>query len=385
MSPQARPTSTAQDGLPEVLSNSRPQVVFGPGRLAEVGTLAKTAGATRVLLVSDQGIVRAGHVDRALAALAQAGLDAVLFDGAEENPSTEHVSAGVELARTSAIDFIIGLGGGSSMDCAKGINFLYTNGGAMSDYWGIDKAAKPMLPFIAIPTTAGTGSEAQSFALIRDPVTGRKMACGDAKAMAQVAILDPELTLTQPPAVAAAAGIDAIAHAVETAATTKRNEASRALSRAAWLRLEPSYKTAMTNPGDDEARTHMLVGAHLAGAAIERSMLGAAHACANPLTMRCRMIHGVAVGVMLPHVVRFNARAGANPYSDLSDNAETLARRLEHLHRAGRLPRTLRDSGVAEALLPDLAALAAKEWTGTFNPRPVGESDFLGIYQDAFV
>src|SRR6185437_10986900 len=178
-------------------------------------------------------------------------------------------------------DMIIGLGGGSSMDCAKGINFIYSNGGRMQDYWGVDKATKPMLPMIAIPTTAGTGSDAQSFALITDPDTHQKMACGDKKALPKVALLDPDLTATQPPKVAAATGIDAVAHAVETAATTRRNETSLRLSRESWLRLEPGFEHAMRNPHDAQAREQMLLGAHLAGAAIENSMLGAAHALAR--------------------------------------------------------------------------------------------------------
>ena len=138
-----------------------------------------------------------------------------------ENPSTDDIAAGVEVARQFQPDLLVGLGGGSSMDCAKGINFLYTNGGQMKDYWGVGKAQQPMLPMIAVPTTAGTGSEAQSFALISDAQTHVKMACGDKKAACRVAILDPRLTLTQPPRVTALTGIDALAHALETLVTNK--------------------------------------------------------------------------------------------------------------------------------------------------------------------
>ena len=187
-----------------------------------------------MLLVTDPGIVAAGHVQRAEESLAAAGVHVARFDRVVENPTTEVVDACVAVARQEQIDFLVGLGGGSSMDTAKGCNFLLTNGGRMEDYWGVGKATRPMLPLIAIPTTAGTGSECQSFALITHPQTHVKMACGDPKAAARVAILDPELTLTQPPAVAAATGMDALSHAIETAVTRRRNPISQMLSREAF-------------------------------------------------------------------------------------------------------------------------------------------------------
>jgi alcohol dehydrogenase len=291
----------------------------------------------------------------------------------------------VKVARQHSIDFLVGLGGGSAMDCAKGINFLHTNGGVMADYWGVGRASREMLPMIAVPTTAGTGSEAQSFALIVDPATHQKMACGDVKAACRVAILDPVLTQTQPPQVAAAAGIDAVAHAVETAVTTKRNAVSLEFTREAWVRLNRSFQEAMRNPGNDGARADMLLGAHLAGAAIEQSMLGAAHACANPLTARFGITHGVAVGLMLPHVVRFNA-AGLEDgaYTVIGDDAGGLASAIEQMLDVAGLPRRLSDLDVPWETLPALAAEAAKQWTARFNPRPVGENELLQLYRLGF-
>lgn len=372
------------EGLPVVLTHSRTRTVFGTGTLARLGSIAKDEGASRVLLVTDPGIVRAGHVERAAASLQEAGLETVVFDGVRENPTTEHVDAGVAAARKAKIDFLVGLGGGSSLDCAKGVNFILTNGGKMKDYWGVGKASKPMLPMIAVPTTAGTGSEAQSFALITDPATNQKMACGDDKAACRVAILDPDLTRTQPRAVAAASGIDAVAHAVETVATTRRNDVSLSFSREAWIRIERSFDRAMKNPDDDAARADMLLGAHLAGAAIECSMLGAAHACANPLTARYGITHGVVVGLMLPYVVRFNAAAGPNPYQALSADAESLARRIEAMLYVARLPARLGDLAVAKTDLPALAEEAAHQWTAGFNPLPVDAGKLLNIYRAAF-
>ena len=366
-----------------VLAGSSVKVVFGAGTLDRLGSIAQAEGGSRILLVSDPGITAAGHVERAVRSLYQAGRVVRVFDETGENPTTEHVNRGLLAARPFKPDMIVGLGGGSAMDCGKGINFLLTNGGRMQDYWGMNKATQPMLPFIAVPTTAGTGSDAQSFALITDPDTHQKMACGDPKALPRLAILDPDLTATAPPKVTAATGIDAVAHAVETAATTRRNDVSRGLSRQAWRLLEQSYEKVMRDPSDRGAREGMLLGAHIAGAAIENSMLGAAHSCANALTAVCGAVHGVAVGLMLPHVVRFNSSNGANPYADLIEDSDALVRRIEELLDAGGIPRRITDVGASEAQVPQLAEIAAKQWTATFNPRPLGPGEFEEIFRHA--
>jgi len=365
------------------LPGSRIRVLFQPGGLAQLGELAKSEGATRALLVTDPGIVEAGHVERAMRSLYHAGIVTRLYDGVGENPTSEHVARGLAIAKKFDVNFIIGLGGGSSMDCAKGINFLLTNGGKIEDYWGVNKATQPMLPLIAVPTTAGTGSEAQSAALITDPVTHNKMACWDEKAAARIAILDPQLTATVPHKVAAATGIDAISHAVETAASSKRSDVSRAFSREAWRLLSGAFARSLEDPADSTAREHMLLGSHLAGCAIENAMLGAAHACANPLTARYNIVHGHAVGIMLPHVVRFNSANGQRPYTDLAEDPQSLAAQLTRLLAAAEIPATLREHGVKESSLPDMAEMAAAQWTATFNPRKVGVSELRALYESA--
>ena len=211
------------------------------------------------------------------------------------------------------------------MDTAKGCNFVLTNGGTMRDYWGVGKAAQPMLPLIAIPTTAGTGSECQSAALIVDDETHQKMACLDPKVAAKIAILDPALTVSQPQRVTAYTGIDAIAHALETAVSTKRNALSSALSREAFRLCINAFPEVLQDPANIDARGRMLLGASMAGLAIENSMLGAAHAAANPLTATHGLVHGLAVGMMLPAVVRFNAvdESSSATYSDLAKSVSS--------------------------------------------------------------
>jgi len=368
---------------PTTLPGSKVRIAFGAGALDRIGDFVKQEGGSRVLLVSDPGITEAGHVERAVRALYYAGIAVRVFDEAEQNPTTIHVGKGVILARPFKPDIIVGLGGGSAMDCAKGINFLLTSGGRMQDYWGVNKALADMLPFIAIPTTAGTGSDAQSFALITDPDTHQKMACGDTRALPKLAVLDPDLTATAPPKVSAATGIDAIAHAIETAGTNKRNDTSRKLSRMAWEMLEPAYERVVFDPTHSESRKAMLLGAHIAGAAIENSMLGAAHSCANALTAKFDAVHGVAVGLMLPHVIRFNASAGENPYSDINPDASALAARIDRMLKSAQIPRTISEVGASRDDVDQLAAIAAEQWTAKFNPRPVGKDEFHAIFSQA--
>lgn len=367
----------------------RTRVIFGAGSLSRLGEEARALGFRRTLLVADGGLLEAGHVGRASKVVEAAGVALTPFHDFDVNPDAAMVERGRAFAAAVEVDSIVALGGGSSLDCAKGINFLLTNGGRMQDYVGYGRARRPLLPMIGIPTTAGTGSEAQSYALISDERTHAKMACGDASAAFRVALLDPELTLSAPRGVTATAGFDAVAHAVETYVSTRRNPLSEIFSREAWRLLEGSYERTLARPEDLEARGRMLLGAHFAGAAIENSMLGAAHACANPLTARYGAEHGEALAMLLPSVVRWNASAVGARYAELSgrnssDGVEALARRVEELAEAGGLRRRLSESGVSREDLPALALDASGQWTGRFNPRAFDAAGALEVYGWAF-
>jgi alcohol dehydrogenase len=370
-----------------------PRLVVGAGSLRRLGALARGLGAARALIVSDPGIVTAGHTAAALGWLAEAGVTAAVFSAFGENPTTDHIAAGAEAAREFRPDLLVGLGGGSSMDCAKGINFLFSCGGRMQDYRGRDSTPAPMLPSIAVPTTAGTGSETQSFALVSDPATGLKMACGAAGAAFRIAILDVNLTLTQPRSLVALTGIDALSHAVESHVSRAATPASRLFSREAFRLLATNLPGVFADGGTIAARSAVQFGAALAGLAIENSMLGAAHALANPLTAAHHVAHGQAVGLMLPHVVRFNG-AVCNPgYAELlgeigtaceSDaTAECLATWLADLLARSRLATTLTAARVAAPDTSALAAQAAAQWTAGFNPRRVTAADLARLYEAA--
>ncbi len=358
--------------------------------LAKLPEFVREIGSVRPLLVTDKGIRAAGHLDRALSYLKEAGIEVAVFDDVQENPRNACMAACMAFAAEAGIDSLIGLGGGSSMDTAKGCNFLLTNGGEMKDYHGYGKAAKPMLPFIAIPTTSGTGSECQSYALVSDDATHVKMACGDAKALAEVALLDPELTASQPQRIAILTGLDALAHALETAVCLPRNPISKIYSMEAFRFLAQSIEAVISGEASLEDRSNMQMGAALAGLAIENSMLGAAHACANPLTAFYDMTHGHAIALMLPHVIRFNkCDAAANEiYRSYErwiprgeQGSSDMADWFERLADAAGLS-SLAVFGVTEDVMK-LAAAAEQQWTGRFNPRTLGQEDFEGLYRNA--
>ena len=268
------------------------------------------------------------------------------------------------------------------MDCCKGINFVFSGGGTIHDYHGVGKATADMLPMIAVPTTSGTGSEAQSFALISDAQTHTKMACGDPKAACKIALLDPELTLTQPRGVTALTGIDAISHAIETYVTSRRNPMSVTYSRRAFGLLASGFSQVLRSPEHMEARSSMQLGACFAGMAIETSMLGAAHATANPLTARHDITHGQAVGLMLPAVIRMNGQRHADWYAELLREVDPTVSEAEAPERLAQMVTTwLEEAGLATSLnalkipasgIESFVEEALQQWTGNFQSRSSG-------------
>ena len=356
---------------------------FGVNESHHIGNHVKYFDSSKVLIVTDNGILEAGHIDSVVNSLNNSEINYEIYTNVKENPSTDDVDECVDFAKNKSIDLIIGLGGGSSLDTAKGVNFILTNGGTMHDYRGVGKATREMLPFIAIPTTAGTGSECQSFAIISDSTSHEKMACGDLKAAARIAILDPALTTSQPRHISAQTGIDAISHAVETLVTKKRTDDSIQYSRLAFSLLNRSFEKIVNDPNDLDARSDMLLGAAYAGTAIECSMLGSAHASANPLTAKFSIPHGAAVGLMLPHVIKYNSSIEeiSELYDSLSE--KSLSDRITSLLKISNIPSKLSDYGIKNESFKDLANEASCQWTGNFNPRQTDHADFMNLYESA--
>jgi alcohol dehydrogenase len=374
-----------------------PRLLTGVGTLRRVGRAAKSLGGHRALVVTDPGVEAAGHSARVVGHLELAGFEVALHAGVHSNPTTQDVLAALEVMNAFRPDLLVSVGGGSAMDTAKAANMLFTNGGEIADYRGRSTPATPLLPSIAIPTTAGTGSEVQSFALIADAETHRKMACAAPGAMPDIAILDPVLTLSLPREITAHTGLDALVHSVETAVCTARDAGSSALSTEAFVKIVTHLPRVLEDPEDLDARDAMLLGSMKAGMAIERSMLGAAHAMANPLTANHGIPHGLAVGMLIPHVIRFNAaeRPAAAIYARLVRSAglrrsrshavlaEHLADHIQELVRDCGKKTTLKEWGVAQSDVPALAEDAHTQWTAQFNPRPVDVAGFEALYAAA--
>ena len=353
------------------------------GEVEEIlGRVVAEHGLHEVMLVTDAGVKAAGHTELARNSLEKAGVVVREYDQVRPNPTDHDVQQCA--AASAGVDGFVAVGGGSCIDTAKGASFIVTNGGSMPDYRGFGLATKPLLPIVAVPTTAGTGSEAQSYTLISDDETHTKMACGAMGALPIVAILDARLTLTMPRQQTAITGLDAIVHAVESAVCTKRTQASWLLSHEAFTLLAVNLPMVLASPSDLQARRNMLRGAMLAGQAIEASMLGAAHASANPLTAQFDVPHGIAVATMLPHVIRYNTvdEETASLYASLAEplGGGPLDGHIERLLTLADLA-TLQQLGVRHDAVAALASDAVEQWTGQFNPRPVNREAFIALYQ----
>lgn len=348
----------------------RTRILFGPGEFARLGEVAREQDATRCLLLADQAMLDAGYAQEAIRSLKARRMEVFAFHDFRPNPTVAMVEAAREYAAPHHVNLIVGLGGGSALDFTKAVNIVISNGGSMRDYWGYGNVPKPLLPMLAVPTSAGTGSEAQTTTSIAD--AGKKLTCGDPKIFFRAAILDAKLTLSQSPALTAASGYDAISHSLETLVSTRRTSISECFSREAWRLLDTHFERVLRVPEDLDARAAMLFGSHLAGMAVEYSSLGPAHACAQPLVENFKLPHGVAIALVLRRAMEW-----------LGEPADRL-RRLGHLAEVAELPACLRDASIPEHALPRLADEAAAQWTGRFSARPFDAQAALEIYQAAY-
>ena len=361
----------------------RTRVVFGPGEASRLGEFARELGATRVLVVADHGIVKAGHAQDVVRSLKARRMEVSSFNDFQEGPTVEAVDLGHRSAKGANPDLIVAVGGGSTLDLAKALNVVLSCGGSIRDYFGYGNVPKPLLPMIAVPTTAGTGSEATSSTHIYDPEARARISCGDAKLAFRLAVLDPKLTLTQPDWLTAASGYDAISHAVETLASTRRNVLSESFSRQAWSLLNENFENVLRRPDDMEARAGMLVGSHFAGIAMENAALGVANACAQPLlaNVLTNVLTNATAGYKLTHGAAMALTLA--PSLEWEEVHQDLAPRLRELASLAGLHLNLKDAGIPEEALPRLAEEAATQWSGKFSARHFDANAALEIYRSA--
>jgi alcohol dehydrogenase class IV len=371
-----------------------PTIHFGAGAAARIGALGAERLGPRVLVVTDEGLVRAGLVEPALAALAAAGVSAAVFADVVADPPESVVEDAVAAARAHAATGIVGLGGGSSLDVAKLVALIAGSGERLADAYGVGKARGPRLPLLLAPTTAGTGSEVTPISIV---TTGAhtKMGVVSPVLLPDVALLDPDLTLGLPAPVTAATGVDAMVHAIEayTSASANANPVSKALAREALRLLGGAIETACRDGADREARGAMLLGSMLAGQAFANSPVAAVHALAYPLGGHFGIPHGLSNALVLTHVMRFNLPAAAPAYAalgpcafpDCPPDAEAFIARLDALSAAIGLAPRLRDVGVPEDALDLLADDAMKQTRLLVNnPRELTRADAWGIYRAAW-
>jgi alcohol dehydrogenase len=356
-------------------------IEFGWGALARLPDLVKSVGGRRALVVGDPGVAQAGLVNRVVAALGEA-IPVTTFTDVESDPDARSVDAGVQLARSRECDVIIGIGGGSAMDVAKVIGVMLTNPGNIRDYNGMGKIGQPGAPVIAIPTTSGTGSELTIWSVLSDKEKKTKFGVGSVLNCARIALLDPELTMSLPPAITAATGIDALTHALESYVNTATQPISEAMSEQSMALIARSLRLAVAQPGNKEARADMLLASTIAAMAFNSTRLGLAHAFAMPLGSRFHIPHGLANAIMLPAVMRFNLPGNLAKFAriaqifgertdglSLREAAERSVIAIEQLQADIGITAKLGDFHMTEADLHDVAAEAMLSGNVAVNPR----------------
>lgn len=371
--------------------------LFGEGAVEEVGELMKSLGGKKVMIVTDAFLAQNGMADRIQGILNAAGVDSVVFGGAEPNPKDVNVEAGLVVFQENACDSIVSLGGGSSHDCAKGIGLVASNGGKIHDYEGVDKSHNPMCPMIAINTTAGTASEITRFCIITDTSRHVKMCIIDWRVTPQIAINDPILMKGMPPSLTAATGMDALTHAVEAYVSTAANPLTDAAAQMAITMITQYLPKAVANGDYMKARDKMAYGQYLAGIAFNNASLGYVHAMAHQLGGVYNLPHGVCNAILLPHVEEFNLIGNANRFRDIAkdmgENIEGLstmdaARKaiaaIRQLSQQVGIPENLRSLGVKEEDFEIMAENAMKDACSATNPRRATKEQIIGIYKAAF-
>ncbi|MDZ5603633.1 L-threonine dehydrogenase [Pseudomonas sp. RP23018S] len=371
--------------------------IMGIGCLDEAITAIAGYGLRKALIVTDQGLARAGIAARIAGLLAERDIDSRVFDGARPNPTVANVEAGLALLERERCDCVISLGGGSPHDCAKGIALCATNGGHISDYEGVDRSAKPQLPLIAINTTAGTASEMTRFCIITDEVRHVKMAIVDRNVTPILSVNDPALMAGMPKSLTAATGMDALTHAVEAYVSTAATPITDACALKAVTLISEHLRQAVNHGDDLQAREQMAYAQFLAGMAFNNASLGYVHAMAHQLGGFYDLPHGVCNAVLLPHVQRFNAHVSAARLRDVAkamglkvcgmdaeQGAAAAIAAIERLAADVEIPNGLRALGVKMEDVPLLATNALKDACGLTNPRSAVQGEIEAIFKAAF-
>lgn len=375
-----------------------PEFVFGYGAAGLAGRHARNLGASRCLVVSDHGVAAAGHTETVLATLREEGIACATFLGVSENPRDTEVMQGSELFRAEGCDAIVAVGGGSPMDCAKGIGIMVANGGHILDYEGVDAIPKPMPPLVCVPTTAGSSADVSQFAIIRDTPRKVKIAIVSKANVPDVALVDPLTTLTKPRDLTAATGLDALTHAVEAYASNAHSPVTDMFALEAIRGIGTALFDVLDNLHDRDARARMALGSMNAGLAFSNAILGAVHALSHSLGGMLDLPHGECNALLLPFVARRNFTAAPQRYRKVAEALgvadalsapddevrDALFARLSDMRRRAGFDKGLAQYGVTREQLAELARMALEDPCLSTNPAPLGARELEELYAEAF-
>ncbi len=373
-----------------------PEFIFGVGARHKVGLYARNLNAKRVLVVTDPGVIAAGWLAELTSDLDEAGISHVLFSQVTPNPRDHEVMAGAEFYRAAGCDVIVALGGGSVIDCAKGISVVIANGGDILDYEGVDAIPLPGPPLICIPTTAGTAADISQFAIINAVSQRTKVAIISKIVVPDVALVDPQTTVTMSPSLTAFSGLDALTHAIEAYVSSASSPLSDVHALAAVRGVRANLRQAVALPDDLQAREQMMLASLQAGMAFSNASLGATHAMAHSLGGYLDLAHGECNALLLPAVVDFNFHASEDRFIQIGEAMglemkqgtpqEKLRRIMDDIHdlrAAVGVEGGLAERGVSRAVVADLADHALNDSCIYTNPRRVTASDLRVIYAEA--
>jgi alcohol dehydrogenase len=374
-----------------------PEIIFGIGAIERTGRYAALYGARKALVVSDPGVMAAGWTELVLASLDDAGIGHILFSGVSPNPRTGEVMSGAEVHRSEACDLIVAVGGGSPLDCAKGIGIVVSNQGNIVDYEGIDRIPVPMPPLVCIPTTAGTSADVSQFAIISDRARLTKIAIISKAVVPDVAIIDPQTLTTMDSYLTACTGMDALVHAIEAYVSNANSPLTDNHALQAIRLIGSHLLDSIAAPNDLDHRSQMMLGSLEAGLAFSNASLGAVHAMAHSLGGRLDLPHGECNAMLLEHVISYNFAEAGDRYRDVGqalgldtgkmDRAECRAAvfaAVRRLRTAAGISGGLGDRGVQSGDVGGLAANALRDACMVTNPRHPNQRDIEVIYEEAF-
>jgi alcohol dehydrogenase class IV len=374
-----------------------PEIVFGPGSLSEAAHAAVRLGARRPLLVTDPGLLAAGWPDELLAELRGAGLTPRVWCGVTPNPKDHEIEAGYQHYAAEACDVVIGVGGGSVIDAAKGIALLSANGGEILDYEGIDKISHPIPPLVMVPSTSGTGADVSQFCIVTDTKRLTKITIMGRALVPDVSVVDPRLLTTMPEELNAATGLDALTHGIEAFVSLAHNPLTDNHALQAVSLVMGNLAHTIHHPSDHTARGLMAQAALEAGLAFTNAILGACHAMSHQVGGLLDLPHGVLNGVLLPHVIRFNAAAEPQRFRSIAaamgvpraaelpadEAGELVADQVRRLADDVGVPKGLAVLGVSAEDVPRLARTAMADACLSTNPRPASAADIEALFRAA--